>query len=66
MCGHLGNLAVLDGHVHQPIDMVLVIEHMSAAKQQIVGGCGLLGECANAGGQRERNHGPEHQLRYKQ
>ena len=48
MRGHLGDLAVLDGHVHQPIDVVLVVEHMPAAQQQIVGGRCLLckGACA--------------------
>ena len=35
---HLGDLAILDGHVHLGIDVVLVVENMPVVQQQIVKG----------------------------
>ena len=52
---HPRNFAVLDGHVHYAIDVILVIEHVSAAQQQIVDRRGRLSEDADHGGERERD-----------
>jgi hypothetical protein len=65
MRGHPGNLPVFDGHVHQPINVVLIIQHMAAAQQEVVNwGCSL-GKSAKAGGKREREtttENPMHRL----
>jgi hypothetical protein len=53
--GPPGNFAILDGHIHHAIDVVLVVEYVAAAQQQIVGRRGRLGEDTDDGGERERD-----------
>ncbi len=56
MCRHLGNLAILDRHVHHAVNMVFVVQYVSAAQQQVIRRLGLLGESIRARGQRECDH----------